>query len=1209
MSRLPTRISITGLAIVSFLSAASSAAAQADRGTITGTVTDSSGGVVANASVKAVHVATNFERTVTTSDQGTYTIPQLQVGAYVVVVTAKGFGTKTVENIELTAGGTARVDETLAVGGLQDAVTVSVETKQIQTDSVKVTTAITSKFIQDLPLVVGGQLRSPLDLSLIAPEAKAGTSGDSGRGNIVIGGGQEGGWDLSVDGISATPGAPFEQRLWTTLNSPSVEAITEFAVDTNGFKAEFGHAGGGAVSFVSRSGSNNWRGKAFEFFRSDKLDTIDYFSKALGRPKPVVEQHDFGGVLGGPIKIPGLYNGRDKSFFFASYEGYRNKTGAAPSVVTIPTAEMYNGDFSNWRDASGNLIPVYDPATTRVNPNGPGFVRDPFPGNQIPLARFSSISRNVLALATMRPDLPGVLNNFTYTSGDRIQTNPWNKFSLKLDHNLSSKDRIGFLFHWGEVLVLPPADGPGGGLPVPLNNFRDEDSNTRVFRANWDRVLTPTLLNRVSFGHNDWFQLRASFNRDQGWGTKIGLRNVPGPDKLFPLIDFSNDYLDWGRSEWGGSGNYLWAFTDDLTWVKASHTWKFGFIVQQDHYDGYGWHTAAGTYNFSRGATSGFLPNGTLDGTGASGNAFASFLLGEVGSSEITTNRYVSDRWRYYSGYAQDDWRISNALTVNYGVRYEYTPPTWEGYYPDGYSNFNPTLPNPGADGRPGASEFAGEGPGRTGKKTMYEAWPWGLSPRLGIVYSVNEDTVVRLSGARIFGSVKNTGGSSHWNGFIGGYNVTAPALPASSAFNWDQGWPSWPEPPFLVPNTLNGSSIPYWQPYDSGRLPEVLLLDTQRTAPVTRSLRRGGWLQRAARATPDDEPSEPQSGRPRALLRLRRAVRAGRRHQSDELAHGLDAGAAGERSLSISVVPRLAVRAAGPATVSAVPRHQHRRRWRRSERTIELPRVRAERREALRVGPDVPDVVRVLEDVLAAVGSRERRRRARDEPLQPRPGEGLVRLRSDSRDQVELQLRAAVRAWQAISAAGRTVEDPERLAHLGRTVLRVGVPLVRRSGLWPAPERRRQSHHSARLRRLARRDRGRKLRSARGPVVGSGKVPSRSRGLDRSAAGLQGRRAPRGVRQCHRSQPARTRPMVPQREHVRRTHVRHQRDATRVPARGLQPVRPQDLGSTGVEPHEPELRARHDARQFAATGAAGAAVRVLSEATSRRATRLRGAA
>ena len=133
-------------------------------------------------------------------------------------------------------------------------------------------------------------------------------------------------------------------------------------------------------------------------------------------------------------------------------------------------------------------------------------------------------------------------------------------------------------------------------------------------------------------------------------------------------------------------------------------------------------------------------------------------------------------------------------------MRYEYTPPTWEGHFPDGYSNFNPDLPNPAAGGHLGASEFAGDGPGRTGEKTMYDAWPWGFSPRLGAVYSLDDDTVVRFSAARTFGSVKNTGGSSHWQGFIGGYNVTAPAFPASSAFNWDAGWPSWPEPPFLVP-------------------------------------------------------------------------------------------------------------------------------------------------------------------------------------------------------------------------------------------------------------------------------------------------------------------------------------------------------------------------------------------------------------------------
>ena len=206
-----------------------------------------------------------------------------------------------------------------------------------------------------------------------------------------------------------------------------------------------------------------------------------------------------------------------------------------------------------------------------------------------------------------------------------------------------------------------------------------------MFRANWDRVITPTLLNRVTLrpqrlvsGRGRPLQQRQRVRHEryrteerartgQALSTPRLLARLPGLGTV---------------GGFGGSGNYLWAFTDDLTWVKGGHSYKFGFIFQQDHYDGYGWHTAAGTYNFNRGATAGFLPNGTLDTTGASGNAFASFLLGEVQSSEITTNRYVSDQWQYYSAYAQDDWRVNDKLTLNYGLRYRYTPPTFEGYYP-----------------------------------------------------------------------------------------------------------------------------------------------------------------------------------------------------------------------------------------------------------------------------------------------------------------------------------------------------------------------------------------------------------------------------------------------------------------------------------------------------------------------------------------------
>ena len=192
------------------------------------------------------------------------------------------------------------MDGALAVGGLQDAVTVTADSRQIQTDSVKVATAISSKFIQDLPLVVGGQLRSPLDLSLIAPKRRPGRAGTAAAATSSLAAARR---RLGPDGRRRVGDAraPFEQRLWTTLNSPSVEAINEFAVDTNGFKAEFGHAGGGAVSFVSRSGSNDWRGKAFEFYRDEKLDANNYFNKAAGRSKPPLEQHDFGGVFGGPV--------------------------------------------------------------------------------------------------------------------------------------------------------------------------------------------------------------------------------------------------------------------------------------------------------------------------------------------------------------------------------------------------------------------------------------------------------------------------------------------------------------------------------------------------------------------------------------------------------------------------------------------------------------------------------------------------------------------------------------------------------------------------------------------------------------------------------------------------------------------------------------------------------------------------------------------
>ncbi len=722
---------------------------QSDRAIITGNVTDQSGAVIAGAKVRAREVNTNFERITTTSSTGDYTIPQLPVGAYRVEIEAPGFKTLLRDSMVLTAGMTARVDGALTPGSVSETVDVKSDAALLQSDSVKVATAVTPKFVQDLPLVVGGQLRSPLDLALITPETKTGRDGDRSAGNIIVGGGQEGNWDLTVDGVSATPGAPFEQRLWTIINSPSVEAITEFSVETNGFKAEFGHAGGGLISFVSKSGGNEYHGNVYEFLRNDAFDATNFFNNATNVGKPKLRQHDFGFTFGGPARFPKKvfgpfgYDGRDKSFFFVSYEGFRNREAPPVSFLTVPLPEMYQGDFSSWRDNNGNVIPIYDPATTRANPNGAGFIRDPFPGNKIPLNRFSAISKNVIPLATMRPNRFGPdgrpLPTQNYIPQATLIGAPWNKLSVKADQVINADNRIGFLFHWGETLVVPIGSPQGNGLPEPLNNFRDEDSHTKVYRGTWDRTISPRIVNRFNIGYNDWFQLRASQNRDKGWSRRLGVKNAPLPDLLFPGINFNEFYTGWGRAEWGGSGNKAFAVSDDLSVIKGSHqplasggqfdgqvsddlsvikgshSMKFGFIFQEDHYNGYGAHSGSGNFFFSRTTTN--IPN---DATQNSGNAFASFLLGEVVASNIETLRFVSDQWRYFGAYAQDDWRVNNKLTLNYGLRYDYTPPTVEGHFPDGYSNFDPALPNPRAGGRLGAMVFAGKGEGRTGKRTMF---------------------------------------------------------------------------------------------------------------------------------------------------------------------------------------------------------------------------------------------------------------------------------------------------------------------------------------------------------------------------------------------------------------------------------------------------------------------------------------------------------
>jgi len=360
------------------------ALAQTDRGTITGRVTDNTGAAVAGASITVTNTATGASSNGTTNAEGLYTIPALTVGTYKVKVEKTGFKKAEVSNVVITVGSTIGTDVALEVGQVSETVQVVSDIAQLQTENAKISSAVSNKQIDQLPLVVSGTMRSPFDLTLLTPESKPlGLGGDAGTGGagynstFSLGGGQGGTWGITLDGASSGT-SRFGSTEWASLNTPSIDAITEFSVDTNGFKAESGRAQGGSLSFVSKSGTNEFHGTAFEFLRNDYFDARRFFEDNGGldpsgvnkrRTKAILKQHDYGGTLGGPVWIPKIYNGKNKTFFFGSFELFRNRSGAGEFVTSVPTPEMYQGDFSRWVDSTGKLLPIYDPATTRANPN------------------------------------------------------------------------------------------------------------------------------------------------------------------------------------------------------------------------------------------------------------------------------------------------------------------------------------------------------------------------------------------------------------------------------------------------------------------------------------------------------------------------------------------------------------------------------------------------------------------------------------------------------------------------------------------------------------------------------------------------------------------------------------------------------------------------------------------------------------------------
>jgi hypothetical protein len=758
-----------------------SLSAQTVLGTITGRVVDASSASVSNAAVSATNTATNLAYRTTTNESGNYVLQQLPVGTYELAVEATGFRRYIRRNIELNVAQTLTLDANLEVGQLEQAVEVTAEVTTLQTSTSDLGTTIQRNKLVDLPLFVGGNIRNLEQFIFLAP----GVTGDTG--NTQISGSPSRAKEVLVDGIASTgiesggviPGS----------GRPSVETIGEFRLLRANFNAEYGRTGGGVQIFTTRSGTNDLHGSIFDYLRNDKFDARGFFQAT----RPINRQNEFGAVLGGPVVLPKLYNGRNKTFVFFVYSGFRYRQGAPNSLQSLIPLDYRQGDFSRFTGV------IYDPATTQSTPSG--IVRQPFPGNRIPQDRISAISQKILALLP-NPANNSLFNNFTSIGRGATDSNQYN---IKLDHSFTDSNRLSGYYYQDALDAREPELIPG-----PATRARGSGSRNYWSRITHDYVFSPSVLNHLNLGFTRFKTTIESYSVDQNWPTQLGLAGVnTGPNNSFPCIDFvSSGYTSLGDVNCNSrtlQTNNAFQAIDSVSVIRGTHSLKFGVDFRFMETNGIDIYQANGVFQFNA------LETG-LPGSPSTGNAVASFLLGAVDRGSLRDFAYYPrNRYKYFATYAQDDWKATRRLTVNYGLRYDIFFPRYEKN--NNLSSFDPTIPNPAAGNRLGALAFLGDGPGRNGRTSFADTYFKAFAPRLGLAYQLTDKTVLR-SGYGIYYAQGNANAGlrdslNASSGFSANPTFASTDQGVTPAFNWNSGFPqNYVRPPVIDPSAANGADL-----------------------------------------------------------------------------------------------------------------------------------------------------------------------------------------------------------------------------------------------------------------------------------------------------------------------------------------------------------------------------------------------------------------
>ncbi len=745
--------------------------AQGQLGVLTGSVLDSSGAVIPDANIVITEMNTGVINTIKASSAGYYRLP-LPPGTYKLQVTKQGFKTAVAQNIVVPVAQVVTIDVTLQVGSATQSVTVTSEAPLLTPSTAEVSDSLTPQEFQTLPIQVDDGGRQPQSFIF---NSLPGAVGDSYQGSIN--GGQQFSHQILIDGLSIgrydmSGGSMAEY-------SPGTDAIGEFKVQMTNYSAEYGDTGGAIVNFSMKSGTNQFHGTAFEYNKNPVSNAAGLLANAFDLPKNNSKENNFGGTLGGPIR-------RDKTFFFASYEGDRFTNFAYSGTTTVPTPAMREGDFSSFlgsqvgTDALGRPVyqnELYDPTTTRTLPDGT-VIRDPFQYNGelnvIPSSELSKATSVLLPLFA-DPLFAGNKRNTPRFSGSTpvLRRDAWN---VKIDEVINSKQRLTGVFGYyirklwkrnSSDSAYPPFPGQ------PISTYKNQDVGGPQVRLQDTWTINDHSINVLSVGYNR-FNNANNLTNNAKYTSQLGIPGIP--DACFPRFSFRNtnsniqfmSALGVGCANIDPSESYI--YQDTYSTTRGKHSLKFGADFTHWRYNTDEPGARSGSFTFTNTETA--LPGFT----GSTGHPFASWLMGAADGA--TKSIYLTAPG-YRAGvlalFAQDDWRASSRLTLNIGLRWELPFPKKEAF--NRQSGFDPTLPNPGADGIPGALAFLGSCSGCI-NRTSFQDWYFKeFGPRFGIAYQFSKNLVLRGGYGISYGPpILNNFGSQNFYGYNSSVTVHHPA-------------------------------------------------------------------------------------------------------------------------------------------------------------------------------------------------------------------------------------------------------------------------------------------------------------------------------------------------------------------------------------------------------------------------------------------------